>query len=174
MGLWDNRGFSPCGAYLVRSEVRMEEPQYEEVTCLWDVERNEILTMLPFRHASTFAYSPCSSYCACGGEDAEGILLWDLKRREIYKWLQLPEECHCVHSLKFSSCGQYLAFGVAWEPTLERVPICLWEVETGKHIVTFLGHSTDVQGIAFSPNNEILASASFDGSILLWDLNPYL
>ena len=174
MGLWDNRGFSPCGLYLACCEVRMEEPQSEEATCLWDVQQNEILTMLPCRHASTFAYSPCSSYFACGGEDAEGILLWNLKRREIYKWLQLPEGCQSVHSLKFSSCGQYLAFGAAWEPTLERVPICLWEVETGKHIVTFWGHPTDVQGLAFSPNNELLASASFDGSILVWDLEPYM
>ena len=74
----------------------------------------------------------------------------------------------------FSSCGQYLAFGAAWEQGFEKVPIHLWEVETGKHIVTFWGHPTDVQAVAFSPNNELLASASFDGSILLWDLNPYL
>ena len=174
MGLRDNRGFSPCGLYLACGNVQMEEPQYEEAICLWDVEQKEILTILPFRYASTFAYSPCSSYFACGGGDAEGILLWNLKRRETHKRLSLPEGCRAMHSLTFSSCGQYLAFGAFWEPKLEKAPICLWEVETGKHIVTFWGHPTDVQGLAFSPNNELLASASFDGSILLWDLEPYL
>ena len=174
MGLWDNQGFSPCGSYLVCSEVRTEELRYGEAICLWDVKRREILTILPFRHASVFAYSPCGSYLACGGEDPEGILLWDLKRCKIYKWLPLPTGCQETHALTFSSCSQYLAFGAAWEQGFEKVPIHLWEVETGKHIVTFWGHPTDVQGLAFSPNSELLASASFDGSILLWDLNLYL
>ena len=174
MGLWDNRGFSPCGSYLACSEARTEKLLYGEAICLWDVKRKEILTTLPFRHASRFAYSPCGSYLACGGEDPGGILLWDLKRREIYRWLTLPTKCQETHSLTFSSCGQYLAFGAAWEQGFEKVPIHLWMAETGKHIVTFWGHPTDVQGLAFSPNNELLASVSFDGSILLWDLKPHL
>ena len=160
------RAFSPCGQYFVGTSWKN--------IILWDVKHRETLTTLPFRLASAFAYSPCSSYLACGGEDPEGILLWNLKRREIYKRLLPPEGCQDVHSLKFSSCGQYLALGAAWETGLEKVPICLWEVETGKHIVTFWGHTTDVQAVAFSPNNELLASASFDGSILLWDMKPYL
>ena len=174
MGLWDNRGLSPCGSYLSCTEASTEELSYGEAICLWDVRRREILTTLPLRHAFVFAYSPCGLYLACGGEDPEGILLWDLKRREICRWLLLPTGCQEAHALTFSSCGQYLAFGAAWEHGFEKVPIHLWEVETGKHIVTFWGHPTDVQGLAFSPNNELLASASFDGSILLWDLNPYL
>ncbi|MYC74676.1 WD40 repeat domain-containing protein [Candidatus Poribacteria bacterium] len=174
MGLWDNRGFSPCGSYLACTEARTEELSYGGAICLWDVRRREILTTLPFRHASRFAYSPCGSYVACGGEDPKGILLWDLERCEIYRWLLLPTRCRETHALTFSSCGRYLAFGAAWERGFEKVPIHVWEVETGKHIVTFWGHPTDVQGLAFSPNNQLLASASFDGSILLWDLNPYL
>ena len=171
MGLWDNRGFSPCSSYLICSEARTEELPYGETICLWDVKRRKILTTIPFRHASVFAYSPCGVYLACGGEDPKGILLWDLKRHEIYRWLPLPRGCQETHALAFSACGQYLAFGAAWEKGFERVPIHLWEVETGRHIVTFWGHPTDVQGLAFLPNNELLASASFDGSILLWDLN---
>ena len=154
----DNIGtFSPCGQYLTGISSGKN-------IILWDVKHRESLTKLPW----TFTYSWCGAYLACG------ILLWDLKRCEISKRLQRPEECQGMHSLKFSSCGQYLALGAAWETGLEKVPICLWEVETGKHIVTFWGHTTDVQAVTFSPNNEILASASFDGSILLWDLKPYL
>ena len=77
-------------------------------------------------------------------------------------------------ALVFSPCGKYLAGGLWWNQGLKKVPIHLWEAETGKLIATFLGHPTDIQGLVFSPNNELLASASFDGSILLWDLKPYL
>ncbi len=162
----DNIGtFSPCGQYLTGISSGKN-------IILWDVKHREILTKLPW--APEFAYSSCGSYLVCGRQDPEGILLWDLKRCEISKRLQLPEGCQDVHSLKFSSCGQYLAFGAAWETGMEKAPICLWEIATGKHIVTFWGHFTDVQAVTFSPNNELLASASFDGSILLWDLTPYL
>ena len=129
---------------------------------------------LPFRDAWRYAYSACSSYLAWGGDPEEGLLLWDLKRREIYRRIPLQEGCCAPHSLIFSSCGKYLAYGSHWKQGLEKVPICLWEVATGKHIVTFWGHVSDVQAVAFSPNNELLASASFDGSVLLWDLTPYL
>ena len=174
MGLWDDKGFSPCGSYLACTRVRTKEFVHGEAIGLWDVKQKEILMALPFRHAYRCAYSPCSSYLAWAGDPEEGILLWELKRQEIHRRIPLQEECQAAHSLTFSSCGQYLAYGSHYESGLEKVPICLWKVETGKHIVTFWGHPTDVQGLAFSPNNELLASASFDGSILLWDLRPYL
>ena len=174
MGLWDYRGFSPCGSFLACTEARTEERSANETICLWDVKQKEILMTSPFRHAWRYAYSPCSSYLVWGGDPEEGLLLWDLKRREIYRRIPLQKECCVPHSLIFSPCGEYLAYGSHWKQGLEKVPICLWEVATGKHIVTFWGHVSDIQAVAFSPNNELLASASFDGSILLWDLTPYL
>ena len=174
MGLWDYKGFSPCGSYLACTEARIEERSINEGICLWGVKQKEILMASPFRDAWRCAYSPCSSYLAWAGDPEEGLLLWDLKRREIHRRIPLPEGGQTAHSLTFSSCAEYLAHGSHYGPGLEKAPICLWEVETGKHIATFCGHPTDVQGLAFSPNNELLASASFDGSILLWDLTAYL
>lgn len=174
MGLWDYKGFSPCGSFLACTEARTEERSANETICLWDVKQKEILMTSPFRHAWRYAYSPCSSYLVWGGDPEEGLLLWDLKRREIYRRIPLQEGCCVPHSLIFSPCGEYLAYGSHWKQGLEKVPICLWEVATGKHIVTFWGHVSDIQAVAFSPNNELLASASFDGSILLWDLTPHI
>ena len=169
-------GFSPCGSYVACGGE--EGPDY----MLWDVSRREVSaviqsveTPLSDGRYLKFVFSPCGSYLACGGELRQPeILLWDVKRSQIHKRIPLPQQYENMMALAFSSCGKYLAGGLWWQPSFKKVPIHLWETETGKLIATFLGHPTDVQGLAFSPNNELLASASFDGSILLWDLTPYL
>ena len=35
---------------------------------------------------------------------------------------------------------------------------------------TFVGHALYVTDIAFSPDGQTLASSSYDGTVLLWDL----
>ena len=169
-------GFSPCGLYVACGGGKA--PDY----MLWDVSRREVSaviqgeeTPLSAGEIFRFAFSACGSYLACGGLLRQPeLLLWDIKQGQIHKRIPLPKHYDNMMALVFSPCGKYLAGGLWWNQGLKKVPIHLWEAETGKLIATFLGHPTDVQGLAFSPNNELLASASFDGSILLWDLKPYL
>ena len=57
---------------------------------------------------------------------------------------------------------------------IKKVAIRLWNVASGENIATFRGHPTDIQSLAFSPDGTILASGGYDGSILLWDLKPFI
>ena len=75
-----------------------------------------------------------------------------------------------IESLAFSSDGALLAIGGTWPE--QRIQI--WNVITHALVVEFLGHKSDVESVAFSPDGTILASGGFDGTILLWDLRPYL
>ncbi len=101
--------------------------------------------------------------------------LYDVKQDDYLSRLTLPQGLEDIFwAAKFSMCGKYFAAGTWWREGMEKMVICLWEVKTGKQIVTFRGHPTDVHALAFSPDNTLLASASYDGSILLWDLTPYL
>ena len=100
--------------------------------------------------------------------------VYDTNQREIRSQLTLPQKCERIFAATFSSCGDYLAAGTWWDEGMKKMSICLWETETGKHIVEFKGHVSDIQDIAISPDNKILATASYDGSILLWDLTPYI
>lgn len=117
------------------------------------------------------AFSPCGSVIV-GGMHNE-IRVWDATNYELLMAILPPHECRQPFALTFSSCGQYLVSG-SWWYAGERAPIQLWEVATWEIIATLPGHPTDVQCLAFSPDNILLASASFDGTILLWDLKPYL
>lgn len=155
--------FSPCGQYLAC--------EGEEIL-FWDIVRRELglsgLNQGPF---GFIKFSPDGQYLACSGEET---FMFDLKRVEIHVQLSLPQEYEGLHSTAFSACGKYIAGGARWEEGLNKVPVCLWEITTGELLASIMGHPTDIQALAFSPDNKLLASASYDGSILLWDLTPIL
>ena len=141
------------------------------VSRLWDVENGVPLETFPER-IYAFAFSPCSTLIALA--QRKKFLLWDISRRETVRSLFPPKDSGSPFALTFSHCGQYLASGATWVRGIKKCPVLLWDVERGENIAAFKGHSTDVQDLAFSPDGTLLASGSFDGTILLWDLKPYL
>jgi WD40 repeat protein len=52
--------------------------------------------------------------------------------------------------------------------------IIIWDWEAGKPWQILDGHSDIVENIAYSPDGSLLASASDDSSVILWDLAPEL
>ena len=75
-----------------------------------------------------------------------------------------------IESLALSPDGTLLAIGGTWP----EQHIQIWNIVTGQIIVEFPGHKSDVESVAFSSDGTILASGSYDGTILLWDMKPYL
>ena len=155
---------------------------------LWDMELGEEIKTFPCdKVTGIIEFLPCGQYLSCCGK--EDMIIWDINNRKLCKGetyeqivtryimetkLSLPEECKHVDDPAFSSCGQYLASIASWNQVTKTFPICLFQVASGKHLVTFNGHVSDVNELAFSPDNKLLASASHDGTVLLWDLTPYL
>ena len=125
----------------------------------------------PRPEIGAIAFSPRGDIIA-GGLYGE-IRLWDVRTYEVLRAILPPLTCCRQFALAFSPCGDYLASGAWWNGT-EKVSIRLWEIGTGENIATFWGHPTDIQDLAFSPDGMLLASGSFDGTILLWDLSPHL
>ena len=138
---------------------------------LWDIDTGKENPEFRVNHVFTVAFSPCGHKIACSMGNQ--IRLWDINSCRTF-WT-LPHDPN-LRALAFSPCGKYLASGVWWNRGVEteKVPIRLWEVATGENIATFWGHPTDVQDLAFSPDGTLLASGSFDGTILLWDLKSVM
>ena len=159
--------FSPDGNLLVSSSS-------DDTSKLWDVESGEQIATFPLDVPLTLmgvAFSPCGNVIA-GGMFGE-LRLWCAET--LTTLLTIPQpQTQKPYALAFSSCGKYLASGTWWqrEKGMEKMTIRLWDVATGENITTFWGHPTDVQSLAFSPDNTLLASGSHDGTILLWDLEP--
>ena len=150
---------------------------------LWDVDSGEQISELPLTPLPSRTYTYCADDTGiafsprgdiiAGGKWGE-IVLWDATDGKTLMTLPQPEESQRPITLCFSPCAKYLASGAWWQPDLQKVPIRLWKVATGKNIATFKGHTTDVQCFAFSQDSTLLVSGGHDGAIYFWDLTPYL
>jgi len=137
---------------------------------IWDVEKIKEIQLLyqiytTFTGAiSSMAYAPNSTILATGTYEGE-IGLWDTAKGALIRTLQNDG---VVESVSFSRDSSVLASGESFSDSAIR----LWDVETGLILNTLRGFANGVQKIAFAPNGQILASASYDGTIILWGIHP--
>ena len=119
---------------------------------------------------NSIAFSPDAQKLASGHEYL--IRLWNVKDGQYQVHLCPP----WIRSVAFSPSGKKLASLHPGTYSGAKAKIFLWDAVTGKYQVTLKGHGKrpdnripNQSGLAFSPNGEILASGSGDGTIRLWN-----
>ena len=174
-------GSLPLDAILEDTSLYKGGPQEVQKFINWKqkmgTEQSTYVTVCP----GSIKISPCGSHIA-GKLSRERrwnkipheIRIWDAATLETQMAILLPRDASKTYRLAFSPCGRYIASSTWWKKGLEQMSINLWEVATGENVHTFWGHPTDIHDLAFSPDGELLASGSYDGTILLWDMKPYL
>ena len=138
---------------------------WDETLRLWDVASGEnTATIEENTGVLRVAFSPDGTILAAILSN-HTVKLWD---RATLTQIAAPERPpNGIVSMSFSPDGRILALGAYGM-------IKLWDVATRETIATLSGHTRWVYSVSFSPDGTTLASGSSDGTVLLWDMSPYI
>ncbi len=70
--------------------------------------------------------------------------------------------------VEFDRTGRYIAASVG------RGPVLIWDLTSAASPIKLEGHAKKVQGLAFSPAEELLATAGSDGAVKVWRFRDQL
>ncbi len=158
--------FSPDGAFLVCTPFQ-----------LYDVSERKTVDQFSSDDGSGFlAFSP--DRLRIWGDfpafEYRTIDLWDFQADKEVLSLPKPKwwQGKNINAFALSACGQYLACSpYTWT---NEESVCVWDIRKENEPIATFELTEQLGCLTFSPDNALLAGACSTGTILLWDLKPFI
>ncbi|MDE0681420.1 MAG: WD40 repeat domain-containing protein [Candidatus Poribacteria bacterium] len=149
--------FSPNGTLIATNGTHVQ-------TRVWDVTTQRDITPPNITNASALAFSPDGKTLAYGHPN--GIVLSDITTTGIKERGRISNHRGFSSVLTFSPDGKIIldTQSIGRQPLIQ-----LWDMNTGNDLGTLSGHTESIEMLVFSHDGKMLASGSWDGTVLLWD-----
>jgi serine/threonine protein kinase len=98
--------------------------------------------------------------------DEKSVQVWDAAEGKLL--LSLPQP-GLVNAVAWSPDNRFIASACGNFFWREKFVVQLQDAETGKRVLSYMGHKGQVNAVAWSPDSRRIASASNDKTIHIWD-----
>ena len=128
---------------------------------IWDAATGqETLTLTSnISFAQPLAYSPDGKLLAAGGDDGVARI-WDAGTGQLVLTLNGSAG---ISGITFSHDGKLIA-------TSGDATVKVWDAVTGQQLFVLTSHTGGTFGVAFSPDDQYLASTSVDRTVKIWNV----
>lgn len=133
----------------------------EIMICLWDIATGRLKVSVPSQDAVSVHFTPDDKMLVSATEKGS-IDLWDVTTAELRR--TIVSGAGIFRTAAVTADGRTMAIGSAFPE------IAQWDLETGqKKLADLVGHSRAVRAVAYSPHGDVIATATENGDVRLWD-----
>ena len=133
---------------------------------VWDSWSGNKVHAIPLRSSwvMTCAYAPSGMYVASGGLDNTcSIFTLQGEQGNVKMSRELSGHAGYLSCCRFIDDEKILT-------SSGDMTCAMWDIETGKQLTTYTGHTADVMSLSLSPDNRTFVSGAVDNCAKLWDI----